>query len=219
MKTSVPHLCHSIKLQSLSWGTNNNQSGEAWICQNLKTKVLQTTVNNMKIERQIEQARYLIDRYDRLLQMVDIKGNIIAIYHFTIIGAIVFNYDDLKILLNVLINDVDIFFWLVLSVILISLASLLFIFLAIFPFLESKTKKGKDHKSLIFFKAVCEMGQKNFETEFSNQSEEDLVADYKAQIFNIAKGLSMKFVNIKRAGHVSYLHLLVGVILIIIKIL
>jgi hypothetical protein len=63
------------------------------------------------------------------------------------------------------------------------------------------------------------MGQKDFETEFSKQSEEELVADYKAQLFNIAKGLSMKFANIKIAGHISYLHLLVGLILIILKIL
>jgi hypothetical protein len=173
----------------------------------------------MNTEKQLEQVRYLMDRYDRLLQMVDIKGNIIAIYHFTIIGAIIFNYDNLKSLLSIKFGDTDIFFWLVVSVIVISLTSLLFIFLAIFPFLESKTKKGKDHKSLIFFNAVYEMGQKDFEADFSKQSEEELVADYKAQVFNISKGLSLKFGNIKIAGHISYLHLLVGLILIIIKIL
>lgn len=173
----------------------------------------------MNTEKQIEQARYLMDRYDRLLQMVDIKGNIIAIYHFTIIGAIVFNYDDLKRLLNAMSNGVDIFFWLVLSITLISLASLVFIFLAIFPFLESKTKKGNEHESLIFFKTVYEMGQKKFETEFSKQNEEELAADYKAQVFNIARGLTSKFDNIKIAGYICYLHLLVSLILIIIKVL
>jgi hypothetical protein len=173
----------------------------------------------MSTEKQIEQARYVMDRYDRLLQMVDLKGNILAIYHFTMIGALVFNYDDLKGLLNVTCNGVDVFFWVVLSVIAVSLVSLLFILLAIFPFLESKTKKGKDHKSLIFFKAVYEMGQKDFEKDFSNQSEEELIADYKAQLFNLAKGLTTKFANIKTAGHICYLHLLIGLMLLIIKIL
>jgi hypothetical protein len=172
---------------------------------------------DMNIEKQTEQARYLMDRYDRLLQMVDLKGNIIAIYHFTIIGAIVFNYEDLKKLLNVPCTSIDLFFWIVLGVIMVSLASLLFIFLAIFPFLESKTKKGKDQTSLIFFKAVYEMGQRDFELDFSKQNEEELIADYKTQLFNLAKGLSIKFANIKMAGHICYLHLLVGLILIVIK--
>lgn len=172
----------------------------------------------MNSEKQIEQARYLMERYDRLIQMVDLKGNIIAIYHFTLIGAIVFNYDDVKKLLNVTYNGLDVFHWLVLSVILISLGALLFIFFAIFPFLESKTKKGKDHKSLIFFKAIYDMGQKEFQADFSNQTEEGLAADYRAQLFNLAKGLAMKFSNIMIAGRISYLHLLVGLILILSKV-
>lgn len=172
---------------------------------------------HMKLEKQIEQARYQMDRYDRLLQMVDLKGNVIAVYHFTLIGSIVFNYGELKSLLNVTYDGNDSFFWVALAVILISLSSLIFIFLAIFPFLGSTTKKGKEHKSLIFFKSVYEMGQADFESKFSEQEEENLITDYKIQLFNLAKGLSAKFNNVRIAGHICYLHLLVGVILIIMK--
>jgi len=173
----------------------------------------------MKKEMQIEQARYLMDRYDRYLQAVDLKANIIAVYHFTIIGSVVFNYDDLKVLLGGSGEASVLFQLATIGVIAVSLISIIFLLLTIFPFLKSNTRKGKNHESLIFFKSVHEMGQKNFELKFSKQEDDDMIEDYRIQLFNLASGLSRKFKYLSTAGKISFLHLLIGIVLIIVELL
>lgn len=179
---------------------------------------------DMKIERQIEQARYVIDRYDRYLQVIDIKGNFLMAYHFFIVGGLLINYADLQKSFGLCNTDIKLFKVLVLATCIISLVSLVIILLAVYPFLRANSKapsgkKKKEKMSLIFFGSVATMTFDKFYEQQTTRDEKELLKDFYSQSHTLAHALKRKFERIKYAGLLCYLHVFPAVIAIIYKII
>ncbi len=178
----------------------------------------------MNKEDQLTQAKFLIDRYDKYLQVVDIKGNFLMAYHFFIVGGILLNYDNL----NALFNNEGIYwnwnvFKLVATLTIInSLASVYFILRAVYPFLKSKTSsksKNSEIKSLIYFGDVSTKKSETYIEELKNQSKKNNLKDVQEQAHALSVALTQKFKNIKTAGRLCYFHFVLAVLSIIYKLL
>lgn len=137
----------------------------------------------MKLQRAI--LSQTLDRVDSLINIVNIKAGFIITLNSTFLGLLLFKFKEIIITTKCSQG------LLVLTVIL-SILSLFFSLLVVFPYLKSGNK-ARESNSILFYKSIYEMGLEKYKDHLSSITEEGIITDYSNQIFEISRGLSKKF--------------------------
>lgn len=153
----------------------------------------------METQQKIEQARYLISRFDHYNDSINNKGTFYLSINTFILGGLFVGYSTYCEKLK---QAVLLYPWVVgISVILLicCLASILCTVVAITPYLKDN-HVNDDQPSLIYFGGISKFTCNDFLNKFSNQSESAIISDCARQTHSLAKGLNVKFKWFVRAN-------------------
>lgn len=178
---------------------------------------------------QIEQAKFLIGRYDSYFSVANIKGYYLMAYQFFILGTVVLNSNMLEALFSEADLSLCLYRWCVILIVGTSLLSITFVLISIFPFLQGSSFprkkyhiKGKkkyvdtdEGYSMIFFKSISSFKVEAFKSQFVKQTSAEMVEDYMNQVHSLSKGLSRKFKFLRYAGAMIYIHVALSFLLLI----
>ncbi|SFE52259.1 Pycsar system effector family protein [Spirosoma endophyticum] len=148
----------------------------------------------MSDEELIEQARFIIGRYDHYYESVNTKGNLYLAINAILIGGIASSYSFLeqKLKFTSAHNLV------IAGVVILCAFSLGFTILAINPFTRSSSHPG--NVSLIFFGQVASLEYRYFARKFRKRSASLHLQDMLRQMHILSIGLSRKFKRLNYAG-------------------
>lgn len=137
--------------------------------------------------------RLILQRIDTYINSVNTKGALIVAFNTFICGSIVAKYSDLNCLI-----EHNQYAWLIhiclILLTLISLVSVFFVGLAVYPFLKSGNSSTEKYHSHIFFNSISEFKTKEkFLKSCESYTVESSLEDLKRQIYILAKGLKKKF--------------------------
>ena len=167
-----------------------------------------------KLEKQSEHTKFIIQRFDNLINGANVKGNFLLAFNTFLSGGIIANYTKMhELILNeCAICLFDIF---MLSLVLGSLITTVLVINAVYPFLISGNSSKDSYHSHIFFNSVSEYeSDKYYHDSLSNLTETDFQKDLAHQAFQLASGLKSKYKNLKWAMRFVYLELIIILILI-----
>jgi hypothetical protein len=145
------------------------------------------------MENQIDQTKFLIQRYDNYISGANTKGNFLLAFITFLTGSIVTNYCKLteliKTELGLLLFNISLA-----SIIIINLIILGLVIKAVYPFLKSGNSSKEKYHSHVYFNSVAEFEDgKSFYESFSKQSDNDIMIDLANQAFQLANGLEKKY--------------------------
>lgn len=136
----------------------------------------------MKNEQKIEMLKYNISRFDHYYASVNFKSSFLVIGNITLLGFLFTILSDINICLFI-------------AHVLVTILSLIFVLLAIKPYLKSYDK----NTSLIFFNDIANMKGDEFKDKINTLTEESYVTDLKEQVYALSKGLEKKFSNLNKS--------------------
>jgi hypothetical protein len=146
----------------------------------------------METHQKIEQARYLINRFDHYNDSINNKGAFYLSINTFIFGGLCVGYvtycEKLK-------QSVVFYPWVIgVAAILLTccLASIFCTIVAITPYLKDN-HVNDDQPSLIYFGGISRYVCNDFLSKFSSQSEASMLTDCARQTHSLAKGLTRKF--------------------------
>ncbi|RYZ21834.1 MAG: hypothetical protein EOO16_11500 [Chitinophagaceae bacterium] len=149
----------------------------------------------MKNNETIEQAKFVIGRYDHYYDSVNTKGSFIIGLNTFLLGGLLAGYVGLY-------EKIEIPQWIVALIIAFGLCSILSSMLTVFaihPFLNSGNKDTKK-RSQIFFGSVSQYDRENFIEAFKARTEQQIVNDLSCQVWILATGLTKKYDYLRIAG-------------------
>ena len=148
----------------------------------------------MEKEKKIEVLKYLMTRFDALINAVNTKASFYLVISTFIITTCVSGYINWSTAL-----EFNLFYKISLvSCVIASLGSILLIGLAVHPILN--TGNGKDYKSLLFFGSISQMKENEFEKAFKEADIDVLTQDYIIQIYTLSELLTSKYNKLKIIG-------------------
>lgn len=134
-----------------------------------------------------ENLKYILDRYDHYNESVQAKSNLYLALNTFIIGGSI----TMLLSINMIkLNAVSLF--MIFSIILISIVSLIVTVLALRPHLKTDSTK-----SMIFFNDVSSISLKDYSEKVKLMNEIEFDTDLGNQIHCIAGGLSCKYKKLK----------------------
>ena len=155
----------------------------------------------------IEQARFVINRYDHFYESINTKGNLYLAINAILIGGIASSYSFLDQKLNFSSGHNVV----IAGVVILCAVSLSFTIAAINPFTKSSPQPG--NVSLIHYSQVASLECKYYARKFRNRSESMHLQDMLRQVHILSVGLTRKFERLKYAGWVLSFSLLLLVFL------
>lgn len=171
----------------------------------------------MDHKSQIENSKYLLDRFDHYIEGANSKGNFLLAFGAVLCGFVITNYDEI-----ISFNNCKLENWvsgLLITVLISGIVSIGFTIAAVFPFLKTSNSSSQKYHSLVFFKSIAEMEEERFLKEFKKQEDKKVRNDLAKQIFAISKGLKMKYIKISWAIRLVFFQLIILLIIILIKVL
>ncbi len=166
--------------------------------------------------KEIEQSRYVLNRFDHYIEGANSKGNFLLAYSAFLFGFIVTSFNDIVALDN---SDSKNWIIVLLAVILvIGLVSIGFTIAAVFPFLKTNNSSSKNYHSLVFFNSIADMEEENFLKQYKQQKDKKACKDMAKQIYAISKGLKSKYFKISWAIRLVFVQLFLLLLIILIKI-
>lgn len=148
-------------------------------------------------EQKTEMLKYNISRFDHYYASVNFKSSFLVIGNITILGFLLTSANK--------INE-----YIFYSHMLLITASLIFVLLAIKPYLKSY----KQNNGLIFFNDITNMKDFIFKYKINFLSQENYLDDLKQQTYILAKGLKTKFLYL----NISTIAFIINIILFFINI-
>lgn len=136
----------------------------------------------LKSKQKIEMLKYNISRFDHYYASVNFKSSFLVIGNITLLGFLFTTLSDINICLFI-------------AHVLVTILSLIFVLLAIKPYLKSYDK----NTSLIFFNDIANMKGDEFKDKINTLTEESYVTDLKEQVYALSKGLEKKFSNLNKS--------------------
>jgi len=166
--------------------------------------------------KEIEQSRYVLDRFDHYIEGANSKGNFLLAFSAFLLGFIITSFNQI-----IEFNNSDAKNWtisLLVLTLMIGLVSIGFTILAVFPFLKTNNSSSKKYHSLVFFNSIADMEEENFLKQYKEQKDKKACKDMAKQIYAISKGLKIKYFRISWAIRLVLVQLILLLIIIIIKI-
>ncbi len=136
----------------------------------------------LESKQKIEMLKYNISRFDHYYASVNFKSSFLVIGNITLLGFLFTTLSDINICLFI-------------AHVLVTILSLIFVLLAIKPYLKSYDK----NTSLIFFNDIANMKGDEFKDKINTLTEESYVTDLKEQVYALSKGLEKKFSNLNKS--------------------
>ncbi len=144
------------------------------------------------MKEKIEQIKFVIDRYDVYIESTQSKSNLYLALNTAILGG------TLTLLTSSGASSFGHAIIFTLGLVgLLSLGSIILTLLAVTPYLDSDSGKGK---SVIFFKDVANTPYKDFHESFEDLKDGKLIKDLTCQAHSLAKGLKGKYGMLMYAG-------------------
>jgi hypothetical protein len=169
--------------------------------------VLEFTINKKKMEKQTENTKFIIQRYDNYIAGANVKGNFLLAFNSFLTGGIIANYSKMTELIS---DDCGITLLnIVLSLLIIaSIITTVFVINAVYPYLISGNSSKDSYHSHIFFNSVSEFeSDKIYHDSLSKLSDNDFDKDLSHQAYQLSKGLKSKYHNLKWAMRFVYFEL------------
>ncbi len=164
------------------------------------------------MKEKIEQARYIISRYDTYIESTQTKSNLYLALNTAIVAGIITlvaasNPEQLDNLYPVILGLIS----------LLAVISIAITLIAITPYLKSVSKKSD---SIVFFNEVSSYTFKGYAKKVDNISDKKLLKDLNCQAYSLAIALRGKYQKLYYAGRILLLEfalLFIYVILLITK--
>ncbi len=171
------------------------------------------------MEKEKEQTRFIIQRFDNYITGANTKGNFLLAFNTFLCGGIIANYNNIIGLIECpshyyLVNIC------LCALFAASIITTVLIIKAVYPFLVSGNSSKDKYHSHTFFNAVAEFSSaKEFCESYSKQTDKDVEEDLAHQAFYLATGLKKKYFFLEWAMRLVYVELALLTILITILIL
>lgn len=166
------------------------------------------------MEKEREQSRFLIQRFDNYVSGANTKGNFLLAFNIFLCGAIITNYDKLA----ALITDKCDLVYLNITLCLLFIVGLVttgFIINAVYPFIKSGNSSTEKYHSKIFFNSIAEYANdKEFTKDYQSQEDKEVDEDLARQAYVLAEGLKFKYNNLAWAMRLIYIELILLLILL-----
>lgn len=167
----------------------------------------------MDKEKKIEVLKYLMTRFDGLINVVNTKANFYFVVNTFLITTCVTGYLNWAATL-----ELNGFYKVSLLVcVIVSILSIITIGLAVSPIL--KTGNGKDYKSLLFFGSISQMKESEFVKTINDVDIDTLIHDFTIQLYTLSELLNTKYSLLKKVGWVITAEFLLLGILIVSKLI
>jgi hypothetical protein len=145
----------------------------------------------------IEEAKFIISRYDHYYESINSKSNLYLALNTFIIGGMITGFYALSEKQEL----GSIFQYLFYAIVLINFISILFTLSAIRPFLNKRRNKSSNkNNSIYYFGEVAKYESNSYTQAFSNRTEQELIEDAASQIHELAIGLKNKYNRIYLAS-------------------
>jgi len=170
----------------------------------------------MKETNEIEQSRYVLNRFDHYIEGANSKGNFLLAFSAFLFGFIVTSFNDIIAFNNGKAENWTIV--ILIGILVIGILSIGFTIAAVFPFLKTNNSSSKKYHSLVFFNSIADMNEEDFLTQYKEQKDKKVCKDIAKQIYAISKGLKTKYNRIRWSIRMVFVQLVLLLIIIIIKI-
>jgi hypothetical protein len=171
----------------------------------------------MKEIKEIEQSRYVLNRFDHYIEGANSKGNFLLAFSAFLFGFIVTSFNNIVEFSNCKAQS-----WstgLLILILILGIISIAFTIAAVFPFLKTNNSSSKKYHSLVFFNSIADMNEEDFLTQYKEQKDKKVCKDIAKQIYAISKGLKTKYSRISWSIRLVFIQLILLLIIIIIKII
>tara|TARA_R110002051_G_scaffold78626_1_gene142202 strand:+ start:9065 stop:9580 length:516 start_codon:yes stop_codon:yes gene_type:complete len=166
--------------------------------------------------KEIENSRYVLDRFDHYIEGANSKGNFLLAFSAFIFGFIVSSFKMIVAFDNSEAKSLTI--GLLIIVLIVGLVSIAFTIAAVFPFLKTNNSSSKKYHSLVFFNSIADMEEEDFLKQYNQQKNKKVCKDMAKQIYAISKGLKIKYLRISWAIRLVFVQLILLLSIIIIKV-
>ena len=166
--------------------------------------------------KEIENSRYVLDRFDHYIEGANSKGNFLLAFSAFIFGFIVSSFKMIVAFDNSEAKSLTI--GLLIIVLIVGLVSIAFTIAAVFPFLKTNNSSSKKYHSLVFFNSIADMEEEDFLKQYNQQKNKKVCKDMEKQIYAISKGLKIKYLRISWAIRLVFVQLILLLSIIIIKV-
>ncbi|NRR90925.1 hypothetical protein HSX10_05050 [Winogradskyella undariae] len=166
--------------------------------------------------KEIENSRYVLDRFDHYIEGANSKGNFLLAFSAFIFGFIITSFKTIVEFDNS--EDKSWTIGLLIIILIIGLVSIAFTIAAVFPFLKTNNSSSKKYHSLVFFNSIADMDEEVFLKQYKQQKNKKICKDMAKQIFAISKGLKIKYFRISWAIRLVFVQLILLLSIIIIKV-
>ena len=171
------------------------------------------------MEKEREQSRFIILRFDNYINGANTKGNFLLAFNTFLCGGIIANYKNIIGLICCPSHYFLVNICLV-ALFAISIITTVFIIKAVYPFLNSGNSSTGKYHSHIFFNSVAEFkSDAEYYESFTKKTDKEVEEDLARQAYQLAKGLKTKFLFLEWAMKFVYAELLLLTILVTILII
>ena len=168
------------------------------------------------MEKEREQSRFLIQRFDNYISGANTKGNFLLAFNTFLCGVLVANYDKLSLLIE---NECCLGYFnaTIILMLLAGLVAICFIIKAVYPFSKSGNSSADKYHSKVYFNSIAEFNSdKEFAKIYQSQKDDEVNEDLAKQAYILSKGLKSKYRNLNWAMRFIYTELILLFILLII---
>lgn len=166
---------------------------------------------------EIEHSKYLLNRFDHYIEGANSKGNFLLAFSVFLFGFVVASFKDIIAFNHYACKD-----WIIgllITILIIGLASIAFTIAAVYPFLKTNNSSSKKYHSLVFFNSIAELEEEDFLKKYKEQKDKKVCKDLTKQIYAVSKGLKIKYIRISWAIRLIFVQLLLLLLIILIKII
>tara|TARA_R110002049_G_scaffold16732_3_gene66238 strand:- start:2461 stop:2976 length:516 start_codon:yes stop_codon:yes gene_type:complete len=166
--------------------------------------------------KEIEQSRFVLNRFDHYIEGANSKGNFLLAFSAFLFGFIVTSFNAI-----VEFDNCNAQSWttgLLVLILILGIISIAFTIAAVFPFLKTNNSSSKKYHSLVFFNSIADMNEEDFLTQYKEQKDKKVCKDIAKQIYAISKGLKTKYNRISWSIRLVFIQLILLLTIIIIKI-
>jgi hypothetical protein len=142
-----------------------------------------------------DHAKFIVERFDHYYDGVNNKGSFYIGLNTFIFGGICVGYLSLHDKV-----DANIWLWMLFGALIIfNILSILFTVKALMPFLKDNNERG-DVPSMIYFGGIARHEVSYFKEKFQNSTTDSMLEDLVEQAHCLAKGLMIKYKNLRKAS-------------------
>jgi len=163
----------------------------------------------MNMEKQTENTKFIIQRYDNSINGANTKGNFLIAFNTFLTGGIITSYSKISELVILTLGKtlIDI---LICILFILCVMAIILVIKAVYPFLKSGNSSIEKYHSHIFFNSVAEFQtDKTYNESLTKLTDEEFNSDLANQAFQLAYGLKKKYRFLEWAMKLVYGELLI----------